>query len=62
MSNVIDSAGTVYYDANYYLSGEAGSPHFENLGTNEGGLALKDANGWCGILSTNNMNALKAQF
>ncbi len=54
----MDTAGTVYYDANYYAVGEAGNPHFENLGANEGGLALKDGNGWCAVLSTNNMNAL----
>ena len=47
--------GVLYYDANYLLTGEAGAPHFFNTANNEGGLALKDANGWCGILSTNNM-------
>ncbi len=57
----MDEAGVVYYDANYYATGEAGDPHIENLGTgSEGGLALKDTNGWCSILSTNNMNALNA--
>ncbi len=57
----MDQAGVVYYDANYYATGEAGDPRFENLGSgSDDGLALKDANGWCGILSTNNMVALNA--
>ncbi len=49
----------LFYDRWYCNMTEAGYPHFV---CNQGGLALYDDEGWCGLVSTNNMDRLNAVF
>ncbi|MCP4125114.1 MAG: tail fiber domain-containing protein [Bacteroidetes bacterium] len=52
----------LFYDRWYCNDTEAGYPHFTCANQGEGGLALYDNMGWCGLVSTNNMVHLNAVF
>ena len=52
--------GIIYYDRNFYASGEGGGEFFENNG---GGLVLNNGDdGWSAIIDTKNMGHLNAKF
>ena len=55
-TNTSDEDGVLFYDKNYYGTGEPGDGHFNNDG---GGLAIKDEDGWGAIVSTSNMQWLE---
>ncbi len=56
------SHAVLFYDRWYCNPSEAGYPHFQCASQGEGGLALYDNQGWCGLVSTNNMKHLNADF
>ncbi|MBI1288058.1 MAG: hypothetical protein GC178_10840 [Flavobacteriales bacterium] len=55
ISNTTDANGVLFFDENYYNTGEAGDGHFNGNG---GGLAIKNQDGWGALVSTANMKWL----
>ena len=55
IGNTSDETGVLFFDENYYSSGEAGDANFTGNG---GGLGVKNEDGWGALISTANMEWL----
>ncbi len=61
--NLTATDGMVFYDKNFYATGETGSSNFVLVsGVNVGGLSIYDGVNWAGIVSDKNMVKLNAEL